>query len=46
MSLPYSSTMAAEDAEKAESAEESAKVVVEAVRKQLLPSQIIDTQSL
>jgi dihydroxy-acid dehydratase len=41
MSLPYSSTMAAEDAEKADSAAESAKVVVEAIRKQLLPSQIL-----
>ncbi|MGB3207736.1 MAG: dihydroxy-acid dehydratase [Crinalium sp.] len=41
MSLPYSSTMAAEDAEKAESAEKSAFVLVDAIRKQLLPSQII-----
>lgn len=41
MSLPYSSTMAAEDAEKADSAAESAKVVVEAIRQQLLPSQIL-----
>ena len=41
MSLPYSSTMAAEDAEKADSAAESAKVLVEAIRKQLLPSQIL-----
>ncbi len=41
MSLPYSSTMAAEDAEKADSAAESAKVMVEAIRKQLLPSQIL-----
>ena len=41
MSLPYSSTMAAVDAEKADSAAESAKVVVEAIRKQLLPSQIL-----
>ncbi|MEG4036152.1 dihydroxy-acid dehydratase [Microcoleus sp. S36b_A4] len=41
MSLPYSSTMAAEDAEKADSAAKSAKVLVEAVRKQLLPSQIL-----
>ncbi|MEG4085286.1 dihydroxy-acid dehydratase [Microcoleus sp. POL10_C6] len=41
ISLPYSSTMAAEDAEKADSAAESAKVLVEAVRKQLLPSQIL-----
>jgi dihydroxy-acid dehydratase len=41
MSLPYSSTMAAEDAEKAESAEKSAFVLVEAIRNQLLPSQIL-----
>jgi dihydroxy-acid dehydratase len=41
MSLPYSSTMAAEDAEKADSAEESAKVLVEAIHKQILPSQIL-----
>ncbi|MEG4024206.1 dihydroxy-acid dehydratase [Microcoleus sp. S13C4] len=41
MSLPYSSTMAAEDAEKADSAAESAKVLVESVRKQLLPSKIL-----
>lgn len=41
MSLPYSSTMAAEDAEKAESAEKSAQVLVEAIRKQLLPRQIL-----
>ncbi len=41
MSLPYSSTMAAEDAEKADSAEKSALVLVEAIRKQLLPRQII-----
>lgn len=41
MSLPYSSTMAAEDAEKADSAAESAKVLVEAIRQQLLPSQIL-----
>ena len=41
MSLPYSSTMAAEDAEKADSAAESATVLVEAIRQQLLPSQIL-----
>jgi dihydroxy-acid dehydratase len=41
MSLPYSSTMAAEDEEKAESAEKSAYVLVEAIRKQILPSQIL-----
>lgn len=41
MSLPYSSTMAAEDAEKADSAEKSAFVLVEAIRNQLLPKQIL-----
>ncbi|WP_449420897.1 dihydroxy-acid dehydratase [Phormidium nigroviride] len=41
MSLPFSSTMAAEDAEKAESAEKSAMVLVEAIRSQLLPRQIL-----
>lgn len=46
MSLPYSSTMAAEDAEKADSAEKSAVVLVEAIRKQLLPRQIITRKAL
>ena len=46
MSLMYSSTMAAEDEEKAESAEKSAYVLVEAIRKQILPSQIITRQSI
>ena len=41
MSLPYSSTMAAEDEEKAESSEKSAFALVEAVKKQILPSQIL-----
>ncbi|HEY9875892.1 MAG TPA: dihydroxy-acid dehydratase [Candidatus Obscuribacterales bacterium] len=41
MSLPYSSTMAAEDAEKAQSAEKSAFVLVDAIRNQLLPRQIL-----
>ncbi|HEU5039407.1 MAG TPA: dihydroxy-acid dehydratase [Gemmatimonadales bacterium] len=41
MSLPYSSTMAAEDAEKAESAERSGAVLVEAIRRRLLPRQIL-----
>jgi dihydroxy-acid dehydratase len=41
ISLPYSSTMAAEDAEKMESAAESARVLVSAVQKQLLPRQIM-----
>ncbi|MFN6497199.1 MAG: dihydroxy-acid dehydratase [Nostoc sp. DedQUE01] len=46
MSLPYSSTMAAEDIEKADSTEESAKVLVEAIRNQLLPRQIITRKSI
>ncbi|WP_414545130.1 dihydroxy-acid dehydratase [Nostoc sp. CCY0012] len=46
MSLPYSSTMAAEDDEKAHSTEESAKVLVEAIRHQLLPRQIINRKSI
>lgn len=41
MSLPYSSTMAAEDAEKADSTEASAKVLVQAIKNQILPSQIL-----
>ncbi len=41
MSLMYSSTMAAEDAEKAESAAQSAEVLVHAIQKQILPSQIL-----
>ena len=41
MSLPYSSTMAAEDAEKAESAAESGRVLVDAIRAQRLPRQIL-----
>lgn len=46
MSLMYSSTMAAEDAEKAESAEKSAYALVEAIHQQILPSQIITRQSI
>ncbi|WP_026100015.1 dihydroxy-acid dehydratase [Fortiea contorta] len=46
MSLPYSSTMAAEDAEKADSTEKSASVLVEAIRKQILPRQIITRKSI
>jgi dihydroxy-acid dehydratase len=45
MSLPYSSTMAAEDAEKAESTEKSAFALVEAIKKQILPSQILTRQA-
>jgi dihydroxy-acid dehydratase len=46
MSLPYSSTMAAEDDEKGESAARSAEVLVEAIRKQLLPRDIITRESI
>lgn len=45
MSLPYSSTMAAEDAEKAESAAQSAEVLVNAIKKQILPRQILTRQA-
>ncbi len=46
MSLHYSSTMAAEDAEKAESAAQSACILVEAIKKQILPRQIITRKSI
>jgi len=46
MSLPYSSTMAAEDEEKADSSEKSAQVLVEAIRHKLLPRQIITRKSI
>lgn len=41
LSLPYSSTMAAEDQEKAESAAASGVVLDEAIRKQILPRHIL-----
>ena len=41
LSLIYSSTMAAEDMEKAESTAKSAEVLVNAIRKQILPRQIL-----
>ena len=41
MSLPYSSTMSAEDDEKKESAAESARVLANAVSRQLLPRDIM-----
>jgi len=41
MSLIYSSTMAAEDLEKEESTAKSAEVLVNAIRKQILPRQIL-----
>ncbi|MCS7227173.1 MAG: dihydroxy-acid dehydratase, partial [Gloeomargarita sp. SKYB31] len=46
LSLMYSSTMAAEDPEKLESAALSGKVLVEAIRQQILPRQLITRQSL
>lgn len=41
LSLPYSSTMAAEDAEKSDSTAQSAAVLVQAIAAQILPSQIL-----
>jgi len=46
LSLMYSSTMAAEDREKLDSAAESAKVLVAAIEKQILPRQLITRKSL
>ncbi|MET0218993.1 MAG: dihydroxy-acid dehydratase [Burkholderiales bacterium] len=46
LSLPYSSTMAEEDAEKADSAAQSGEVLVEAIKKQILPRQLITRKSL
>jgi dihydroxy-acid dehydratase len=46
MSLPYSSTMSAEDNEKRISAGESAKVLVDAIKKQILPRDIITRKSI
>jgi dihydroxy-acid dehydratase len=45
MSLPYSSTMAAEDAEKADSAARSAEALVAAMRRDLRPRQILTRQA-
>ncbi len=45
MSLMYSSTMAAEDGEKADSAQKSAEALVQAIRQQILPSQILTRQA-
>ncbi len=41
MSLPYSSTMSAEDAEKSDSAAKSAEVLVQAIKNQILPRAIL-----
>ena len=46
MSLPYSSTMANEDAEKVSSAHESALVLVEAIKNNLRPRDIITKKSI
>ncbi|MFY0480457.1 dihydroxy-acid dehydratase [Achromobacter marplatensis] len=46
MSLPYSSTMANEDDEKVVSAAESARVLVDAVRRNLRPRDIITRESI
>ena len=46
MSLPYSSTMAAEDLEKSESAAKSAEVLVHAIHKQILPRQIVTRKAI
>ena len=45
MSLPFSSTMAAEDGEKAESAANSGKVLVDAIWRRLRPRQILTRQA-
>ncbi len=46
MSLPYSSTMAAEDQEKSDSTAKSAAVLVDAIRKQILPTEIITRKAI
>jgi dihydroxy-acid dehydratase len=46
MSLPHSSTMANEDTEKGESAAESARVLVEAIKHDLKPRDIITRESI
>ena len=45
MSLPYSSTMAAEDDEKVESAAQSGQTLVQAVRRRLLPRHILTAKA-
>jgi dihydroxy-acid dehydratase len=45
MSLPYSSTMAAEDNEKRQSAAESARVLAAAVQRQILPRHIMSRKA-
>jgi dihydroxy-acid dehydratase len=45
MALPYSSTMAAEDDEKRENTKASAKALAEAIRNELLPSEIMTREA-
>ncbi len=45
MSLPYSSTMAAEDEEKGNSAAQSAEMLVQAITRQILPLDILTRQA-
>src|SRR2546428_8951050 len=45
MSLPYATTMAAEDGEKADSAARSAEVLVRAIRNDLRPRHILTRQA-
>jgi len=45
LSLPYSSTMAAEDKEKAESAAQSAEVLVEAIRNNIRPLDLLTREA-
>lgn len=46
MSLPYSSTMANPDPEKSDSVAESARVLVQAIKKQILPRQIVTREAI
>lgn len=46
LSLPYSSTMAAEDHEKTESAARSAEVLVDAIKNNLTPREIVTREAL
>ncbi len=46
MSLPYSSTMSAEDAEKSESAFESGKALMNAIKKKIRPLDIVTRKSI
>jgi dihydroxy-acid dehydratase len=45
LSLPFSATMAAEDDEKAKSAAESARVLAQAVKRQILPRQLLTREA-